>query len=145
MSFEWWYWLILGFVLLISEMADGSLLLLGLGFSAIVVGILEYFLNFSLKTQLLFWGIISVLYFLVWIKFIKKPKKSLIEQDYEVTGIAMSDIRPHHDGTVRFDTKLLGSRDWIATSDYEIKKGELVTVEQVIQQRVKVKPLNREE
>ena len=144
MSFDWWYWLIFGFILLIAEMADGSLLLLGLGAAAVLVGILEYFLDFTLTYQLLLWGGFSFIYFFIWIKFIKTEKKSIAEEDYDVTGVALTDIRPHHEGRVRFDIKLLGSRDWIAISDYNISKGDLVSVEKVIQQRVKVKPLEVE-
>ena len=145
MIIEWWYWLIFGFILLIAEMADGSLLLSGLGAAAVLVGMLEYFLNFSFKNQLLLWGGFNIIYFFIWVKFIKRPKKSVAEESYDVTGVATSDIKPHDEGWVKFDTKLLGSRDWIAISDYNINKGDLVTVEKVIQQRVKVKPLEIKE
>jgi len=144
-SVEWWIWVIIGLVLLMLEIFDGSLLLSGLGVAAILVGAIEYISDMSLNYQLLLWGAFDVIYFFIWIKFIKSEKESIAEEAYDVIGVAKTDIKPHQEGRVKFDTKFLGGLEWIAISDYEINEGTLVTVDKVIQQKVKVKPVNKGE
>jgi membrane protein implicated in regulation of membrane protease activity len=143
-SFEWWYWLVFGFVLLLLELQDGSFLMLGLGVAAASVGGLEYILDIKFTYQLLIWALFSVAYIFVWKKYLNGKKPSIADSEYSAIGIVVKDIEPHKKGIVKFDIPVFGSREWKAMADMPIHKGESVKIVKVIQQTLKVEPLKGE-
>jgi membrane protein implicated in regulation of membrane protease activity len=146
-SFEWWYWLILGLVLLLLELQDGSFLMLGLGVAAASVGAIEYFYEDTFSKSILFnyqlilWAFLSIAYVFAWKKFIHDPRPAVSDLEYKTIGVVIEDIKPHKKGKVMFDVPVVGSRIWKAIADVPIKKGESVKIIEVIQQTLKVAPV----
>jgi len=147
-SMEWWYWLILGLILILLELQNGSFLMLGLGVSAATVGIIEYIyedstggIGIKFALQLIIWVILSVAYVFAWKKYIHDPRPVISDLEYKTIGIVIEDIEPHKKGKVMFDVPVVGSREWNAIADMPIKKGESVKIIEIIQQTLKVAPV----
>ncbi|HMT92439.1 NfeD family protein [uncultured Thiothrix sp.] len=76
MSFEFWYWLILGAVLLTLEMLAPGVVLMWFGFGAVLTGVVLWiFPELSLGWQLLLFGATSILSLYAWrqSKFFRDP------------------------------------------------------------------------
>jgi len=92
-SIEWWYWLILGLVLLLLELQDGTFLMLGLGVAATTVGGIEYLYaqvtgdSIKIALQLLLWAFISTVYVFAWKKFIHDPRPAASDLEFKEIGI----------------------------------------------------------
>ncbi len=137
----WWIWIIVGAVLIGMELFHGLFLLLGIGSTAIVVGLIDYFFPLVLKWQLIWWGVLSFLYIVVWIKFIKSGKSTKIGQSdagIGKIGTVIKDIKPPYKGEVEFDEPIYGNRFWKAIATQYIPKGSKVEVVGIVQQTLKV-------
>lgn len=76
MNFEFWYWLILGAVLLTLEMLAPGVVLMWFGFGAVLTGVVLWiFPELSLGWQLLLFGATSILSLYAWrqSKFFRDP------------------------------------------------------------------------
>jgi len=140
----WWHWLILGFVLLILEINTGTFIILGLGISAIIVGLLDLAMPMRFLNQILIWIVLSLVSLWAWKKWIKIPNVSNTGQSdhtLDTLGTVTHEIHPHQRGKVTFDSPVLGNTSWHATSNQEIDKdsrikiveinGQLITVEKI--------------
>lgn len=75
MQIEWWYWIVAGFCLIGLELIFPSFTIIWLGLGALVIGILKaVWSGFPVVGQLLFWGIVSIAFAVMWHKYLK-PKK----------------------------------------------------------------------
>ena len=140
----WWHWIVFGVALLIWDMSMGTFFILGLGIAAIIVGILDIFLDTSFTLELTIWMILSILVITAWFKwFREEPVTESGQSNYrlDTLGVVMEDIQPHSRGKVTFDTPVLGNTSWHAISKVDIDKGSRVKIVQINGQLIEVEPI----
>jgi len=130
----WWHWVVLGIVLMLTELAVPAFFLVWFGLSAVAVGIVLAVLpTLSLTWQVIVWIAGSIVMIWLWFKIFKPglfrsrsglSKGSLIGE----IGLVTRDIRPYEKGQLRFQKPILGSEVWEAMSEEEIRMGERVKV-----------------
>ncbi|HFS82682.1 MAG TPA: NfeD family protein [Epsilonproteobacteria bacterium] len=144
-SVVWWHWIIVGLILIITEMATGTFISLGLGVAAIIVGLIILLLPMGLVYQLLLWIILSVFLITALFKWFKaQPTVSDSGQSayrFDTPGTVTQAIHPHQRGKVSFDTPVLGNTDWHATSEHELPEGSRIKIVEVNGQLIEVAPL----
>ncbi len=142
----WWHWIVLGIALLIWDMTLGTFFILGLGIAAIIVGLLDIFLETSFTAELTIWMILSILVIAAWFKwFREQPVTESGQSNYrlDTLGVVMEDIQPHSRGKVTFDTPVLGNTSWHAISKVDLNKGTRVKIVQINGQLIEVEPLTK--
>ncbi len=142
----WWHWIVLGIALLIWDMTLGTFFILGLGIAAIIVGLLDMFIDTSFTAELTIWMILSILVIAVWFKwFREQPVTESGQSNYrlDTLGVVMEDIQPHSRGKVTFDTPVLGNTSWHAISKVDLDKGTRVKIVQINGQLIEVEPLTK--
>ena len=142
----WWHWIVLGIALLIWDMTLGTFFILGLGIAAIIVGILDMFIDTSFTVELTIWMILSILVIAVWFKWFREaPVTESGQSNYrlDTLGVVMEDIQPHSRGKVTFDTPVLGNTSWHAISKVDLDKGTRVKIVQINGQLIEVEPLTK--
>ncbi len=141
----WWHWIVLGIILLILEMNMGTFFMLGLGVAAILVGIIDYLMGTSFKTELFIWMVLSVLFIAAWFKWFRaKPITDSGQSNYrlDTLGTVMEEIQPHSRGKVTFDTPVLGNTSWHATAKVDIDKNTRVKIVEINGQLIQVEPIS---
>ena len=140
----WWHWIVFGIALLIWDMSMGTFFILGLGVAAIIVGVIDIFVDTSFTMELTIWMILSILTIAAWFKwFREEPVTESGQSNYrlDTLGVVMEDIQPHSRGKVTFDTPVLGNTSWHAISKVDIDKGTRVKIVQINGQLIEVEPL----
>ncbi len=148
MKIEWWYWILAGFILIGLELVIPSFTIIWFGFGALLVGILLLLApSLSDWLQVLLWAIFSVLFTIIWFKYLK-PKKDNTHAGLSkeaIVGESGIIIRGTTDsyakGTVRFRISILGADEWICFADEALKVGDSVMVEDIEGQMLKVKKI----
>jgi len=134
----YWHWLIIGMVLLISELFLGSMAIFWSGIGALVIaGIIYLVPDISLTWQLFIWAVLSGFVTFLWFRYFKplmidRTKAGLSRE--AALGEAGIVIRPPADGTrgvVRFVTPLLGSDEWPFICEQEVATGDRVFVKDI--------------
>ena len=144
-SVLWWHWIILGLVLLILEINTGTILLLGLGFSAIFVGLIGWMMELSFIWELLLFSLLSTVTFIAWKRWGERPivtSSGQSNHSLDTLGTVSIEIAPHQRGKVIFDTPVLGNTLWHAISEEKISintrvkiidiRGQLMVVQTLI-------------
>ena len=137
----WWHWLIIGFILLILEMNTGTFVILGLGVSAIIVGLLDYTIHMTFMNQVLTWIVLSLISLWAWKRWVKIPIVSNTGQSnhsLDTLGTVIQAIHPHKRGKVTFDTPVLGNTSWHATAREEITEGSRIKIVEINGQLIAV-------
>jgi len=134
MQLVWWYWVVLGIVLVLLELAVPTFFLVWFGVGAIIVGIaLVAFPALSFAWQVLLWIVCSVAFIGLWFKVFKPglhktragmSKGAVVGE----IGLVVTEIRPFEKGQIRFQKPVLGDDVWESIADVEIKVGERVKV-----------------
>ncbi|PHS37707.1 MAG: hypothetical protein COB07_10160 [Sulfurovum sp.] len=143
-SVLWWHWIVFGIILLTLEMSTGTFFMLGLGVAAIIVGILDTFIDISFTLELSIWMLLSILAIAAWFKWFREPPLTDSGQSnyrLDTLGIVMEDIQPHSRGKVTFDTPVLGNTSWHAISKVDIDKDTRVQIVQINGQLIEVEPI----
>ena len=140
----WWHWIAFGLILLTLEMFSGTFLMLGLGTSAIIVGVIEVLFPLNLEMQLTIWLILSVLAIALWFKYMRDNRVEQTGQSnytLETKGTVTKTIEPNSRGEVKFDLPVLGNTTWIATSKEELPINTRVKIIEVKGQLIEVASL----
>jgi len=140
----WWHWIVFGITLLILEMSTGTFFMLGLGVAAIIVGVIDTFIDTSFTMELSIWIILSILAIMAWFKWFREPPITESGQSnyrLDTLGMVMEDIQPHSRGKVTFDTPVLGNSSWHATAKVDIDKNTRVKIVQINGQLIEVEPV----
>ena len=140
----WWHWIAFGLVLLILEIFSGTFLMLGLGTSAIVVGVIEVLFPMTLEMQLTIWLVLSVLAIALWFKYMRDNRVEQTGQSnytLETKGTVTKTIEPNSRGEVKFDLPVLGNTTWVATSKEELLVNSRVKIIEVKGQLIEVASL----
>ena len=139
----WWHWIIFGIILLILEMTTGTFFMLGLGVSAIIVGVIDSVVDISFTIEIILWTLFSILSIGAWFKWIKGETVTYSGQSnyrLDTLGTVMEDIKPHARGKVTFDTPVLGNTSWHSISKVDIDKNTRVQIVQINGQLIEVEP-----
>jgi inner membrane protein len=130
----WWHWIVLGIVLMLTELAVPAFFLVWFGVGAVIVGVvLAAFPAVPLAWQVIAWIAASIVFIWLWFKIFKPglfktragmSKGSLIGE----IGLVTRDIRPYEKGQLRFQKPILGDEVWEAIAEEEIRVGERVRV-----------------
>lgn len=137
MGFEllYWHWIVLGMILMLSEIYIGSFFIFWFGAAAVVVGLLLIpSPEISEAAQVIIWAFSSTSFAVAWFKFFKpfatdKTKAGLSKEALlGKTGQVLSPPNGEKFGTVRFSIPLLGSDEWLIISKDELAIGDRVSV-----------------
>ncbi|HIP02454.1 MAG TPA: NfeD family protein [Campylobacterales bacterium] len=138
----WWHWIVLGLILVVSEIFAPLFIVLWFGLSAIIVGLVDLVFATSFMSELFLWIVLSVVFLALWFMFFKDKTISKSGQsDFTLAtkGIVTQEIKNHEKGKVRFDSPVLGSSEWFAVSEEEIEVGTPIHIVDVKGQLLKVK------
>ena len=140
----WWHWVVFGILLITFEMFIGTFFMLGLGLSAMIVGLINKLFIISLEMQLSLWMLFSLLSIFIWFKYLRDTSVQTSGQSnyaLEAQGVVQEAIKANGRGSVKFDTPVLGNTTWHATSKQDIPiksrvkivaiKGQLIEVKQI--------------
>ena len=137
----WWHWIVVGITLLTMEIFTGTFMLLGLGISAIIVGVVDTVYPISTETELITWMILSLLSIAIWFKYMKDTSIETSGQSnysLETLGSVETAIAINGRGTVRFDTPILGNSTWQSTSKENLEKDSRVKIVEIKGQLIEV-------
>lgn len=134
MALEWWHWAVLGFVLIIAELAVPSFVLIWFGLGALVVaGVVWVAPGVGLVAQILTLIVVSSSLIALWFRVVKPSmhKTRLGMADADITGqvgLLVEEVAPYKRGKVRFQRPLLGADVWECIADEPIEVGVRVKV-----------------
>lgn len=137
MDFEllYWHWIVLGIVLMLSEIFLGSFFIFWFGAAALAVGlILLPFPGISEAAQIIIWAFTSTMFAVAWFKFLKPlspdntkaglSRESLLGQ----IGQVLDPPNSGKFGKLRFPAPVLGSDEWLIISEDDLQIGDRVSV-----------------
>ena len=134
----YWYWLVLGMLLIIAEIFIPSFTVFWFGLGALIVALILWLLpDMAVSWQLFVWAIASIVFTLLWFKFFKPlmtdrtkagiSKEAVLGESGQVIKIPQQDRR----GIVRFATPLLGADEWPFICQQAVASGDRVFVKEV--------------
>ncbi len=135
-SIAYWHWLVLGLVLIALEIFTAGFVLLWLGISALMVGVLSFAVELSFTSELLIWTLLSIADLFVWFKFIQ-PRfrdKTLSGMSREAVLGQMGMVIQANEserGRVRFSMPVMGSDEWAFICQEPVRVGDRVRVTEV--------------
>ena len=141
--FEWWYWIVLGLCLVMSELVVPAFFVIWFGIGALLVGVsLLAMPTLGMAVQLMLWAGLSTLLVIFWFRYLKPKTVSLAgsssAQAVGEVGLLVSDLCPDSRGQVRFQKPVLGSDLWECYAETPIKAGERVRVVKIEGHFIKV-------
>lgn len=144
---EPWHWFVLGILLILSELILTAFAALWFGIAAIIVSILLWlFPMMGFTTQVITWGILSIICTVLWFKFIKplsidKTKAGLLrEATLGQVGMVIHTGLDHQQIVVRFPMPLMGSDEWNCRTTAPVKVGDRVRVIDILGNDFVVQP-----
>ena len=76
--FEWWYWIVLGLCLVMSELVVPAFFVIWFGIGALLVGVsLLAMPTLGMAVQLMLWAGLSTLLVIFWFRYLKPKTVSL--------------------------------------------------------------------
>jgi len=148
MEFQFWYWFLIGILLLGLELVAPAFVALCFGLGAIVIGILVWlFPSWSVAGQLLTWSIMSALAAFLMFRYVKPIKgKPLQQLSREAVigqvGILTKIPEEGVSGVVRFSLPVLGADEWLCRSEESLMLGQRVQVVEILGNELVVKTLS---
>ena len=141
--FEWWYWIVLGLCLVMSELVVPAFFVIWFGIGALLVGVsLLAMPTLGMAVQLMLWAGLSTLLVIFWFRYLKPKTVSLAgsssAQALGEVGLLVSYLCPDSRGQVRFQKPVLGSDLWECYAETPIKAGERVRVVKIEGHFIKV-------
>ncbi|MFT6164216.1 MAG: hypothetical protein ACJAZ7_000977 [Zhongshania aliphaticivorans] len=136
-NIAYWHWMVLGLLLVATELFVPIFVMIWFGASAIAVGLILLVVDLSLVVQMLFWLSLSVLDLVVWFKFIhpKMKNKTLSgmsrEQVIGQEGMVIRLGPEIEQGTIRFSIPVLGSDEWQFICREQVGVGDRLVVEDI--------------
>lgn len=134
----YWYWLVFGMILVITEIFIPSFTVLWFGLGAILVaGVLWLLPEMSLSWQLFIWAVASSIFTILWFKYFKPTMKDQTkagiarEAALGESGRVVRVPSVNDRGVVRFTTPLLGAEEWQFICDSEVNSGDRVYVKEI--------------
>lgn len=133
MDVQWWYWLVLGGVLVAAELVVPAFFVFWFGLAAGLVSLTVLLMpGLSFPTQLLIWAASSVLMVVAWFRYFRReaPKvERWTAQEYVgEQGVLLSPVPEFGKGRVRFSRSILGNQEWTCTADHTLAEGSRVAL-----------------
>ena len=134
----YWYWLVLGMLLIMAEIFIPSFTVFWFGLGAIIVALILWLVpNMAASWQLFIWAIASIIFTFLWFKYFKPlmtdrtkagiSREAVLGESGLIIKIPSEDRR----GIVRFATPLLGTDEWPFICKQQIAAGDRVFVKDV--------------
>jgi membrane protein implicated in regulation of membrane protease activity len=121
----------------VAEIFIPSFTILWFGLGALVVGVAELFFDIPLSMQVLVWTLFSVLFTLLWFKWVKPlmvdssnsqlARESAIGESGQVIKLPARDTK----GRLRFTTPILGEDEWEFSCDSEVALGDRLYIQEI--------------
>lgn len=131
----YWHWIILGVLLMLSEIALTTFFILWFGVAAILVGVLLYlFPTIAISWQILIWTILSSVLAFAWFRYLKPLStdrtKAGLSREAIVGEVGQVILAPHESrrGRMRFPAPVLGADEWDIIASPGIEAGDRVRV-----------------
>jgi inner membrane protein len=129
---QWWHWLIVGFSLCLCELLIPIFVLIWLGISALILGIVVLLIPVPLTVQLLGWAILSTASVFLWLRVFRnryqRTQHLEIESAIGEVGLLVRGVLPFQVGEVLFQRPVLGSDRWDCVSATGLEAGCRVRV-----------------
>ncbi|MCC2685265.1 MAG: hypothetical protein K0R75_2164 [Paenibacillaceae bacterium] len=124
----WIWWVVVGIILIIAEMASFTFYLLWLGVGALAAALTAWIVPDSLLVQVIVGGVVTIALTVFTRPLTRKVRQSrgfkdAIDELVGKRGEVMEAITPETMGIVK-----VGTESWSATGDEPIAKGESVKV-----------------
>jgi inner membrane protein len=132
MELLWWYWVVLGLILIGVEMLVPTFYLVWFGLGALMVGLGTAIFPLGFAAQIGLWTVASVAMVLLWFRYLK-PKTKTVAGTSDVRmigeiGLMVREVGPFERGELRFQRPLAGSETWPCIADETIAVGTRVRV-----------------
>lgn len=134
----YWHWLLLGIMLIISEIFLLSFTMLWFGLGALVVGMLLLVFELPLPMQVFIWVLASIGFTILWFKYFKPrmiDKTSAgISRDSAIGEVGQVIKVPGANGNrgqVRFVTPVIGADEWEFICNNETALGDQVRIKEI--------------
>jgi membrane protein implicated in regulation of membrane protease activity len=143
----WWHWAVIGFGLMLAELAIPAFVVFWFGLGGFVVmAALLVMPEIVLSSQLLIWTASSILMAILWFRVFKRGSHKILVGRSSANlvgevGLVSEAVAPFKSGKVRFQKPMVGSDVWECLADEEIIAGTRVRVERVEGNTVIVKKL----
>jgi len=136
MDFEWWHWIVLGFALVLAELAVPAFFVIWFGLGALLVGLALLVVALGSTAQIGLWVAASLAMVVLWFRVFKRgeylqSRTRIGQSDGDSIGeigLMAKAAAPFARGRVRFQKPLLGSDEWECVVDEPIAAGERVRV-----------------
>ncbi|MCC4114349.1 NfeD family protein [Aromatoleum toluclasticum] len=134
MNIEWWHWTVIGFALILAELALPSFFLIWFGIAGLAMAFVLFVApGLSLTAQLATWTALSLAMVVLWFRVFKPGfhKTRIGTSAGEVigeVGLLVGAVAPFQRGKVRFQRPLLGAEEWVCLAENPIAAGERVRV-----------------
>lgn len=144
-SFMYWHWLVLGMILVLTELVIPSFTIFWFGLGGVAVGITLWFkpdLSFSL--QLFEWGLFSTVFTVCWFKIFKPSFVHKNSDDIPgetvagIVGYVVVAPNEAEKGVARFNEPVLGNSEWNFITDDKVEKGDSVAICEISGNTLKV-------
>jgi membrane protein implicated in regulation of membrane protease activity len=132
MLMEWWVWIVLGFTLIVMEIFTTTFYILWFGVGALLVGLIAWaWPELPITGQVLGWATLSLLLAVLWFKVFKNripDKRWTADEVIGEVGLLTASVAEFQKGRVRFQKPILGSEEWVCTSNADITSGARVRI-----------------
>jgi membrane protein implicated in regulation of membrane protease activity len=137
MDFEllYWHWIVVGIVLMLTEIFIGSFFIFWFGAAAVATGLFVALIpSLSAVLQVVTWGMLSTGLAVAWFKYLKPlsndrtkaglSKEALVGEIGQIINAPNGDSK----GLIRFPAPLLGNDEWLIISEDSLAIGDRVSV-----------------
>jgi membrane protein implicated in regulation of membrane protease activity len=142
MDLVWWHWVILGLVLIATELLIPAFYLIWFGLGALVMALLAGLFSPPFAVQITLWAIASGGMVGIWMKFFRNPDRTGAGQSKEgalgVVGLVTRPVGEMGQGEILFQRPVLGADRWPAVADRPIASGDKARVVDVLGQTLKI-------
>jgi len=138
----WWHWIVIGVIFITVELFIPSFIIIWLGVSAIIIGILDYIYNLNFVVELYLWSGLSTALLLAWFGYFKRTWRSNIGQskdEYANIYGRITEVLGNRRYRAEFDLPVLGDRRWIVESHQDLRVGDKIIITKVYGQILRVK------
>jgi len=131
---EYWHWIVAGLLIATAEIFVSTFVMLCLGVSAVIIGVLLLFMPMEFSKQVSTWGIMSGVLFFLWNRYatprMQKHTLSALSEEAIVgqAGTVLSFNEIQGTGVLRFPTPIQGSDEWTFIFTGSLHNGDKVRV-----------------
>ncbi|MEF3191599.1 MAG: NfeD family protein [Campylobacterales bacterium] len=149
---SWEYWIIIGLVLVVAEIALPGFLFLALGSGFVLTGLMTMVATMPLTLQLGIATVATAISFALYYRLLGRRSKDVVDQGVGqaqeeavgVRGVMLSPCAPHDEGWARFERAVIGDRQWRVRCDLPLQEGDEIEIVEITGNSAIVKPIAKE-